>query len=148
MDACPDCQDFIDRLPATRAVMERAIARPFTDDEWNRVANSIPAHGEPLTPDSPHALALWRVPNGSMIVVLVDDSQATWEAYCTPKAKPIRKSANLISVCAWCYPRNSVFDTHPELNTPGMAITHSACKSHIEEFFRQFETGNKPLATV
>lgn len=47
-----------------------------------RVDAERPCDGIALPTESSFELAVWRVPNGSKFVTLVDGSYETWAAYC------------------------------------------------------------------
>lgn len=60
-----------------------ADARAVAD----RIESERPADGIPIPSTSSLCLAAYRMPNGSKFVTLVDDTDATWEAYCREVAK-------------------------------------------------------------
>ena len=69
--------------PDRETYLELNIHRcAFSDAEWERILNDIPADGIPIVTRNELELALYRMPNGSHFATLKDDSDATWEAYC------------------------------------------------------------------
>lgn len=48
------------------------------------------------------------------------------------KAVPEVKN-NRVTVCAWCYPGDSVLADYPWLK--GLPLSHGICPAHREEFF-------------
>jgi len=50
----------------------------------------------------------------------------------TLKAAPVFVAPGVVSVCAWCYPGQSIFSAHPDLQNAGVTITHGICKDCVE----------------
>ena len=54
----------------------------FSSEQRIRVESDRPEFGTPIKTDSGFVLAAYLMPNCSKFVTLIDDSNATWEAYC------------------------------------------------------------------
>lgn len=65
-----------------RRSYERLNVCVFSDSEWNRILSQAPFDGVPIPTRNGFELALFDMPNGSKQVVLKDDEDGTWEAYC------------------------------------------------------------------
>lgn len=65
-------------------IHERINRVLFTAEQRDRVIRGEPLglNGIPERTTSGYELAAWRMPNGSRGVVLSDDSETTWQAYC------------------------------------------------------------------
>jgi len=53
----------------------------------------IPIGGAAEIPRGEYEVSAYRMPDGSRYVVLKDDSEETWEAYCAQNLADLRKSS-------------------------------------------------------
>jgi hypothetical protein len=47
------------------------------------------------------------------------------------KLNEIQIACDLVTVCAWCMPGETCFETRPELN--GMKLSHGICEEHLKQ---------------
>ena len=51
----------------------------------------------------------------------------------------MKTTEGTITVCAWCHPKDSIFQVHPEWQGLGLKITHGICFEHRKKLEQELE---------
>lgn len=70
-----------------------------------------------------------------------------WHGNCLPSRMEntdYKISGDMLTVCAWCYPAQSIYETYPSLRCLGLRLSHGICKACKAKTLEQIQTTKNP----